>query len=391
MLLWTGQALSSLGSQISLVAYPLLVLAVTHSPAKAGIVGFAQELPIGLLALPAGALVDRVDRKRLLVATDVVTALMLLAIPVCLLAGHLPYGVIILVAAVDGGGFALTYIAERGVVAQLVPAGQLGEAVARNESRIFGAMLGGPPLGGLLFGIGRAIPFVADAISYAASTITKLMIGTRFQAEREPESPWAPLEGVRWLWERPFFRMVSLLFALGNPAFHGLLLLAVLAAKHYGASSGLVGLMLGLGAGGGLVGALLAPRLARRLTARAVLIAENLAFVLMVPLLLVAHNAILIGLVLAAVVLITPVTNSIVVSYRVALAPDRLQGRVNAASTVVSFSVAWIGPLLVGLLVQNAGLTATVLVLTGWALAMLSVAAGSTAFRHPPALPTPSY
>jgi len=68
MLLWSGQALSGLGSQISQVAYPLLVLAVTGSPAKAGIVGFAQQVPIAVLALPAGALADHLNRKRLMIA-----------------------------------------------------------------------------------------------------------------------------------------------------------------------------------------------------------------------------------------------------------------------------------------------------------------------------------
>ena len=63
-LLWSGQTLSALGSQVSLVAYPLLVLAVTGSPAKAGVVGFAKSVPVALLALPAGALADRVNRKR---------------------------------------------------------------------------------------------------------------------------------------------------------------------------------------------------------------------------------------------------------------------------------------------------------------------------------------
>ncbi len=388
MLLWSGQALSSLGSQLSQVAFPLLVLAVTGSAAKAGFVAFAHELPIALLALPGGAVADRVDRKRLLVAIDAVTALFLLAIPVGLLIGHLPYGVILLVAVVDGAGFALTYVAERGVLPQLVAREELGEAVARNEARIFGAMVAGPPLGGVLFAVGRALPFVADAFSYIAASITKLLIAGDFQTARASAGPWAPLEGLRWLWERPFFRMVSLLFALSNPAFHGLLLLVVLAAKHHGASSTLVGLMLGLGAIGGLLGAVLAPRVQRRLNARMVLVGENLMLVLMIPLLLVAHNALLIGLILAGAVVITPVTNSIVVGRRVAAAPDQLQGRIQAASTVLSFSLAWLGPLLVGLLVEEAGLTATILVMTAWSLALVAVAAASRALREAPATPS---
>jgi hypothetical protein len=148
--------------------------------------------------------------------------------------------------------------------------------------------------------------------------------------------------------------------------------------------------MLGIGAAGGFMGALVAPSLRTRLTARMALIGENLVLVLVVPLLLIAHNALLIGLILAGTLLITPVTNTIVVGYRVALVPDELQGRVQAASMVVTFSVAWLGPLVVGLLVEAAGLTATILALTGWALGLLAVATLSRAFRHPPELPDPT-
>ena len=93
VLLWGGiQALSGLGSQISQIAFPLLVLAVTGSPAKAGIVGFAQQLPIALLALPAGALADHLNRKRLMIACDAIRAVALLSIPIALATGSLPSG-----------------------------------------------------------------------------------------------------------------------------------------------------------------------------------------------------------------------------------------------------------------------------------------------------------
>ena len=91
MLLWSGQALSELGSQVSLIAYPLLVLAVTGSPAKAGVVGFARALPIAALALPAGALADRMNRKHLMICCDGVRALALSAIPIALAGGEPPW------------------------------------------------------------------------------------------------------------------------------------------------------------------------------------------------------------------------------------------------------------------------------------------------------------
>lgn len=388
MLLWAGQAVSGLGSQISQVAYPLLVLAVTGSPAKAGIVGCAQQVPIALLALPAGALADHLNRKRLMIACDAVRAVALASIPIALVAGSLPFWLIVLVAFIDGSGFVLTYVTERGAMRQLVPTEQLSDAVARNESRFFGAMLAGPPLGGLLFGIGRAVPFLVDAVSYAASMTSMLLIRSDFQEPRAHLNTRAPWEGVQWLWQRPFLRMCAILFAASNPVFTGLYLLVVVLAKQHGASAGLVGAMLGIAAAGGLTGAILAPGLGRRLSPRMVLMSETWTFALVIPLLLVAHNALLFGVILAAAELMTPVTNSIVVGFRVALAPDRLQGRVQAASTLISFSAAWLGPLAVGFLVQNAGSRTTILALAGWALLLAVAVTSSRAFRHPPTVET---
>ena len=389
MLLWSGQTLSELGSQVSLVAYPLLVLALTGSPAKAGVVGFAKMLPIALLALPAGALADRVNRKHLMVACDGIRAVALATIPIALAAGGAPYALIVAVAFIDGSGFVVSYVAERGALRQLVPPEQLSEAVARNESRMFAAMLAGPPLGGLLFGIARAIPFLTDAISYAASTTSMLLIKTDFQEARVDSERGGLAEGLRWIWREPFFRACALLFAGGNPLFTGLYLLIVVLAKRHGASPVLVGVMLAIAAAGGLLGALLASGLGRRLSARSVLIGETWLIALAIPLLLLTHNAVLLGLIVAAAELLTPVTNSMVVGYRVALAPDRLQGRVQAASTLIAFSAGWLGPLAVGYMLQNTGSTATILVLTGWALVFATAAIITPAFRHPPTIDQP--
>jgi MFS-type transporter involved in bile tolerance (Atg22 family) len=145
--------------------------------------------------------------------------------------------------------------------------------------------------------------------------------------------------------------------------------------------------MLAIAAGGGLLGALLAPTLQRKLAPRQVLLGEAWLLALVLPLLLLAHNALLLGLIVAAAELITPVTNSIVVSYRVSLAPDRLQGRVQAAATLISFSAGWLGPLAVGVMLQSAGSTTTILVLTGWAFLLAVGAVAAPAFRHPPKLP----
>jgi predicted MFS family arabinose efflux permease len=386
MLLWTGETLSQLGSNVSQIAFPLLVLAITGSPAKAGIVGFAHGLPVALLALPAGVLVDRVDRRRAMIACDAARALAMGSVAIAVAAGHVPYGLVVAVAAVDGAGFVVSYVAERGALGRIVAREQLSRAVARSESGMFAAMIGGPPLGGLLFAAGRALPFLTDAVSYAASTVTLLAIRTPFQEVRGEPGPAGVAEGLRWIWRHPFIRGCALLFAAGNPLYSGVLLLIVVLAKHDGASSAAVGAMLGIVAAGGLVGALVAPRITRRAPPRAVIVGETVAVAVLLPFLLVAHSAAAIGLIVGGALLMTPVSNSIVVSYRVGLAPDALQGRVQAASTVLSWGAQWLGPLAVGVLYQSAGETATILVLSAWALALALGAAAAPALRHPPAL-----
>jgi hypothetical protein len=102
MLVWAGQGVSELGSQVSTVAYPLLVLALTHSPAKAGVVGLAATLPLPLLALPAGMLADHFDRKRLMLVCDSIRALALAALTIAVFGGSVSYGVVAAVAFLDG-------------------------------------------------------------------------------------------------------------------------------------------------------------------------------------------------------------------------------------------------------------------------------------------------
>lgn len=383
-LLWGGQTVSELGTQLSTIAYPLLVLALTGSAAKAGVVAFAKALPIALFALPAGALADRVNRKHLMVACDGARAVALATIPIALTLGRVPYSLIVGVAFVDGAGFVVSYITERGALRRLVAREQLPDAVARNESRTFAAMLAGPPLGGLLFGLGRAVPFLADALTYAVSSVAMLAIRADFQEARAEPGSGDVREGMRWLWGRPFFRDCALLAAGANPIFTGLYLLVVLLAHRDGASAELIGAMLAIGAGGGLLGTLLAPALQRRLAPRRAAIVEVAVVAAVLPLLLAAHHAVLYGMVVAAAELAAPTVNAIVIGQRVAAAPDRLQGRVQAASTLVSFSAGWAGPLLIGLLFQHAGASAAVIALAGWAAIMLVLTAASPGLRRGP-------
>jgi MFS family permease len=154
LLLWSGQVVSTVGTRITSLAYPLLVLALTRSPAKAGIVGFAQTLPFLLLFLPAGALVDRWNRKWVMLVSDGGRALALGSIAIALALERLTLVQIALVAFVEGGLFVFFQLAETAALPHVVPRAQLATALAQNQARDQGADLAGQPLGGLLFGIG---------------------------------------------------------------------------------------------------------------------------------------------------------------------------------------------------------------------------------------------
>jgi MFS family permease len=128
MVLWCSQVVSTVGARVTSIAYPLLVLAVTHSPAEAGVVGFTQTLPFLLLYLPAGAFIDRWDRKRTMLACDAGRAVALGSIAVTVALGWLSMAQVVVVALIDGSLFVLFDLAEGAALPQLVTKEQLQTA-----------------------------------------------------------------------------------------------------------------------------------------------------------------------------------------------------------------------------------------------------------------------
>src|SRR5688572_17935463 len=156
MLLQLGQLLSSAGTQLTAIAYPLLALSVTGSAAKAGLVAFARMLPVALFALPAGLAADRWSRKTLMIAADGVRALAVGTLGATLLLDVVAFWVIALVAFVEGCAVPVFAAAQAGALRAVVPPRRLPAAAAVQTGRHAAVSLAGPPLGGALFGIARA-------------------------------------------------------------------------------------------------------------------------------------------------------------------------------------------------------------------------------------------
>jgi hypothetical protein len=305
--------------------------------------------------------------------------------------GRPPLGQLLIVAFVDATLWSASVIAERGLLAAVVPASALADAVALNEAREAVAVIGGPPLGGALFGIARGLPFLADTASFLAAGLA--VLGVRVAPGVEPPAAasrrpgQAIREGMSWLWRAPFLRDGSLLYAASNLTLGSVQLLAVLIARGHGASSAAIGVAFAIIGAAGVASAALARPLRRRLTPRWSVLCEPWFAVAFVPMLLLCRSALAIGGVVAVMFLPLALSSSVVIGQRLALTPDHLRGRVQASASFIAGSITWIGPLVVGVLFQEAGETATVLALAGWTLAVAITATLSPGLRQLPSAP----
>lgn len=381
--LWGGKLVSATGSQMTQIAFPLLVLALTQSAAIAGLAGALRMLPYLLLSLPAGALADRWDRRRVMLLCDSGRALALGSIPLALLLGHLSALHICLVAVVEGTLFVFFDIAEVAVLPGIVTQEEMPAAVAQYISLTDGVtMLLGPALGGALFALGRMVPFLLDAVSYAASVLALWRVELPKQtAPDEQANPlnWRTMRddiaaGVVWLWRQRTVRALTALLAAGNCLVAGEALLVIVLAERLHATAPEVGLILGLGGCGAVFGALLAERVVRRLTFAQAFIGGSWLVALIWLLYAVAPTAFALGLVMAGLGAVYAVINVAQYSYRMSLIPDALQGRINSIIRLMLYGSLPLGLAVAGFFIEHVGAAPTVLLL-GAGLVAVALAA----------------
>lgn len=389
-LLWTGQVVSTLGSQMSLLAYPLLALDLTGSPAKAGVVGTVATAARLAFRLPAGALVDRWDRRRTMLSCDLLRALVLAGVAVGVAADRMPLTYLLVAAFVEGAATVFFLPAETAALRRIVPREQLPLAFAQNEARSHGATLAGPPLGGLLYGIGRALPFFGDFLTYAISFVAVYLIRTPMAVDRGSAGSTTLLadirEGLVWTWRQKLLRTLLITAAGLNLVFSGLTLAVVLAARESGARPSTVGLMLGIAAVGGVLGAVAAPMIQRWGRPPVVIITIFWISASLIPIMAIRPSVWVIAPALAAMIFLAPAANTILMAYQVAVTPDRLQGRVVSALLLIGTIFNPVAPIAVGVITQTAGSRAA---LGALAAVMAAVAIGTSLsrnVRHMPAL-----
>ncbi len=366
-LLWSGQTVSTLGTSISALALPLLILALTHSAALAGLLAAARQLPYLLFSLPAGALVDRWNRKKMMVWCDLVRWLALGSVPLAFALGHLTLVQLYLVAFIEGTAYVPFSLAQISALPQVVAPEHLPQAYALDTTTEYTGALLGPSLAAFIIGlapiveIGALLAYLVDSLSYLVSVISLLCMRSPFQVERARDYVSRRLhqeiaEGLRFLWKQRDLRTMALLTALANFLTSPLILiLIVLAQDRLHLSVQVIGLILSAGGVGGLLGGLCAPWLRTHLRCGQILLLSVSVWTCATLLLALAAWLPLVIVSKFVISFMWPVYAVAVVSYRLALTPTDLQGRVNSAFRTLSYGAEPLGAALGGLLLVFLG------------------------------------
>lgn len=363
--LWTASTASNLGDGITLIAGPLLAATLTRDPVLVAGLAFAQRLPWTLFTLFAGALVDRLDRRRVMWTVDAAraTVIFFLGIVVYLDLANLPllYAVFFVMGTLE----TLFDNASQAILPGVVRREQLEQA----NGRLFGAQIvtnefAGPPLGGFLFAFAASAPFLLDAGTFAAAAALMLAMRGSFKPEKEEGAPTTTLiseieEGLRWLWSRPLLRTLAIMLGIMNATFAGLQAIFVLfALEILGLSEIGYGILLTAGAAGGLLGSFAAEPIVARLGHGRTLLASVLISAAASAGIALTANPFVVGAMFLLTGVVAVVWNVVTVSLRQSIIPERLFGRVNSAYRLLGWGGMSLGALAGGVLAGIFGLTA---------------------------------
>lgn len=373
--LWIGETTSRFGSGMTAVAIPLVAVQVLDAgPFMMGLLGAAAWIPWLLIALPAGAWVDRWRKRRVMVVCDLICIVALLTMPLAYAAGMRSTGMLLTLTLILGGAAVFFTTAYQSMLPALLDKKDLDEGNAKLQGSEQVASLAGPPAGGFLAqAFGALTGLVGDAITFAISALCLSRMTVREErVERPPDRSRLRAEirdGLRLVLRDPYLRVLTLAASVDNLVLNAYMALIVLfLVDTVGVSAGAVGVLLTADAIGGLLGAAVARRLGLRFgTARATLGAA----LLLTPFgLLVPWTSKGPGLVLFVVGFMAPaagmvIGNVLVNGFRQRYCPPEMLGRMYATSRFIQYGVMPFGSVLGGALGATVGVRPALVVLFG--------------------------
>jgi MFS family permease len=387
MVLWTGHAISALGTSIAMIAYPLLALLATGSALAAGVIAFVGMAAGAVLRLPAGVFVDRLPRRALMVTCDAIRAVATASVAVAVVVDRLSMAHLVVVAVMTAACDAFFDPAQMVAVRQVVPPTQLPNAMAQNEARGHLAALGGPPLGGLLFGVAAVLPIAAQAASFVTSGLLIGSIKRRLHRDHRRPVNFLPLRhdlltGLRLVWANAFLR-VTLLCAAGYQFIFPAVILVVIASSSARRAPAVeIGAAISLAGIGGILGAWLSPQIQRRVAPPVLVCLFGATTTLALGAMMFASNPFALGALLALTYFMSAPANGMLAAVQISVTPPDLQGRMLGAVMLVASLAAPLGPLAGGWLLQDFGVRTTFVVLTCVSAAIAAVILISPSIRH---------
>jgi MFS family permease len=360
--LWLSHSTSLLGTHISILAFPLMALTVLDASAtEVSMLAAVEFLPSLLLGLPAGAWVERLPRRAVLIVSDVGRAVAMAAVPVAYALDMLTLGLLYAVAFVIGLGTLFFDVAQLSYLPALVEEEKLTDANAKLEGARSVAQLAGPGAGGFLVQLFTApIAIAVDVFTYAASAVFLWRVRGNGAPPEDIERMTLRkevAEGVRFVFAHPLVRPLALCALAADLAFAAVLALQVpYAAETLDLSSGAIGIALGIGSAGGLLGAVISTSVADRIGAGRTVLASVVVFsagAAMVPL---ATGAVGFTAGLFVVYLGVVVFNILQTTICQTVTPAHLLGRMNATLRFLSWGAVPLGAAVGGLLISPLGL-----------------------------------
>jgi MFS family permease len=362
--LWAASTTSALGSGLATIAAPLLVASRTSNPLVVSAAFGVAWLPWLLFALPGGVLVDRVDRKWLMVGIDGVRVVAMTVLATSIVTGHVGIPLLYSVLFVVNTGEVVFRSASQAMIPAVTPRARLERAngwLIGGTTLMQGTIAG--PLGGFLFVVAASIPFFVNALTYAASTVLIGLVAGTYRSTTQTTQARSVrkdvAEGFHWLMHQRLLRTMAMLIGLLNLTLTAATAVLVLLAKdrlHLGSIG--YGLLFTCMAVGGILGSLIGDRIIVRLTATWTIRIGLLIEAGMHLTLAASRSPYLIGFVLFAFGVHGALWSIVGSSLRQRLTPPHMMGRVASTSLFIAAGGNCVGAVLGGVIAAKFGLTA---------------------------------
>ena len=381
--LWAGDAMTALGSSMGAIAFPLITFSVTGSIQTASVVAAVSAVAYIAGGPWAGWLVDRMDRRRLILVADALGMIVYGLFGVLLWRGGVTAPALLVVAAVTGLRQAVAGPAHAAAVRTILGRTRVASGSAKEQAARAAAQMAGPPAGGLAYSAGAAVPFIATAASFLLDAL--LILGIKcslsIDAPTSPTPQKGPKSSIAAFWNeggagctflccRTDRRLILLFVAtlnLGLSMFYVGINLRLVAA---GVTPALIGSVDTAAAAGSLIGAVAASWVIAHINlGRLLPLVATILAVTWIPIAFADDRVTIIAPLTFTMMLAIPATNAALMGYVQAITPDALQGRVMSAGYVLSAAAQPLGPLLAGWSLTTLGPSAATLIPAGAVLA----------------------